>query len=157
MSKIKVSTEDNTKSDKKTSKFSIKKVLQQIKQWFRKVEQWYKQLKRQWKIAILAILIAIVAIIAFLIIKTAFFPSPDVRLRRMAEDYYSEKIVTAEKRSTSYTLVLSNMQKIGYDVSPFERAGCSLDSYAVIFLTNPNETDAKKIDHQVSTKLIDCK
>ncbi|MDL2327351.1 hypothetical protein LJC64_01645 [Ruminococcaceae bacterium OttesenSCG-928-A11] len=136
----------------KVSISGFKKVVKALKALYRKI----KKLNRPWKIGILAVFVIVIAVIVFFVIRAIIPSSPDERLRQMADDYYTEKIVTSERRSTSYTLVLSNMKKIGYDVTPFESAGCSLSSYAVIYLSNPKETDIDKIDYHIDTKLVDC-
>lgn len=149
MSKIIVSTE-KTKSNEKKS------LIIRIKLLFGRIKQWFKKLKKPWKISILALLIIAVVVAIFFVLKMLFYTSPDEQLQKIAENYYKENIVPAEKRSTSYTLVLSNLQKIGYDVSSFEKAGCSLDSYAVIFLSNPKEPDFNKLEYRINTNLVDC-
>ena len=125
-----------------------------------RTQKWFKQLKKipnKWrKIALLVLVIIVIAGGVFAGYKILSASTPESRMREIADDYYADKIETAAKRSSSYTLILKNMKRIGYDVSYFEKEGCSLDSYAIIYLHDGANGSNDKASYDVETKLIDC-
>lgn len=118
----------------------------------RTVKRKLKKLDKKWRIAILVVLIAGVAVGTFFLLRVAFTQSPEERLNLIVSDYYTREIEPASQKGTSYTLVLKNLKTLGYDVSSFEEDGCSLDSYAVIYLNNTGDGAPYIID----TKLVGC-
>lgn len=83
-------------------------------------------------------------------------PTAETALNNLADTYYQENILTSEKKMNSYTLVVKNLKKLGFDTSEFDSYGCSDNSRVIVQITNPQETDASKITYQTETVLVDC-
>ncbi len=132
------------------------KVWSRVRNWFKR---WLKKIQKTPKLRVIALavlIVIVVAIGAFVAYRILSSSTPENKIRQIADDYYTEKIETATKKSSSYTLILKNMKQIGYDVDYFEKEGCSLDSYVIIYLNEQSGESADKNDYRTETKLINC-